>query len=105
MAKTVPPGLLSIALGLLVLLMFMNCGAKRSTYVLSPQLIKTSSPATSNSIFDLKYDLSCVPGPQSTGSYYTKDHTPGGLCGAAEWVAQQADYKILDGIGGSLLDQ
>ena len=105
MAKNVSPGLLSIALGLLVLLMFMNCGAKRSTYVLSPKMIMTSEPVKPDSIFDLKYDLSCVPGPQSTADYYTKDLTPGGFCGASEWVAQQADYKILDGIGGSLLDQ
>jgi hypothetical protein len=105
MAKTVSPGLLSIALGLLVLLMFMNCGAKRSTYILSPKIIKTSEPVKPDSIFDLKYDLTCVPGPQKTADYYTKDLTAGGFCGASKWVAQQADYKILDGIGGSLLDQ
>lgn len=105
MAKNTPLGLISIALVLLVILMFMNCGAKRSTYILSPRVVSTSEPVKPESIFDLDYDLSCVPGPQSTASYYTKDLTPGGICGASEWVAQQADYKILDGIGGSLLDQ
>lgn len=105
MAKNIPPGLLTIALTLLVLLMFMNCGASRSTYVLKPRMVKTDAPENPGSIFDLKYDLSCVPGPQSTASYYTKDLTPGGICGASEWVAQQADYKIVDGIGGSLLDR
>tara|TARA_R110000803_G_scaffold59125_2_gene117534 strand:- start:113 stop:265 length:153 start_codon:yes stop_codon:yes gene_type:complete len=50
--------------------------------------------------------LDCVPGPNETASPYTKDLTPGGLCGAQEFVVAQADgYEIVDGIGGSLLDQ
>lgn len=108
MAKfQINPGLLSIALALLVILMFMNCGATRSTYVLAPREMMVTAPAQSaSSIFDLKYDLSCVPGPTDTASYYTKDLTPGGICGAQEWVAQQAEgYTITDGIGGSLMDQ
>lgn len=103
--NNIPPGYLSIALGLIGLLIFMNCGTTRSTYVLSPRVIDISKqPVEFDSIFDLKYDLSCTPGLLSSGSY-TKNLTPGGFCDAAEWVAKQADYNLLDGIGGSLLDR
>jgi hypothetical protein len=107
MAKNLSPGLLTVALTLLVVFLFMNCGAKRSTYVLEPRPVMIKAPQQSaQSIFDLKYDLSCVPGPTKAGSYYTKDLTPGGICGAQEWVAQQAEgYTITDGIGGSLMDR
>lgn len=107
MAKNVSPGLLNFALALLVIFMFMNCGSKRSTYVLEPRALSTTEPMSNvKSIFDLKHDVSCVPGPTSDASYYTKDLTPGGICGDQQWVANQAEgYTITDGIGGSLLDQ
>jgi hypothetical protein len=75
-----------------------------SKYTLFPQdlSIKGKGDATS-SIFGLKYDTSCVPGPQDTAASYTKSLTPGGFCGDQQWVAQQADYEITDGIGSSLL--
>jgi len=102
-----PPGLFSLILALLVILMFMNCGGTKSTYVLTPRMVNINkSKGADKSIFDLKYDLSCVPGPTKSGSYYTKDLTPGGICGAQEWVAEQAEgYTITDGIGGSLMDR
>jgi hypothetical protein len=56
------------------------------------------------SIFDLPYKLSCVPGPQADASAYTLGLSPGGICGAQKFVADQADYTIDDGIGGSLLN-
>jgi len=56
-----------------------------------------------SSIFDLKHDISCVPGPQETAASYSKSLTPGGYCGDQQWVAQQANYTITDGIGSSLL--
>jgi hypothetical protein len=104
--KNIPPSLMTLALGLLVVYMFMQCGAKRSKYVLKPQALNVQSAVTPDSIFDLKTDISCVPGPTSAASYYTVGLTPAGVCGAQEWVAKQADgYKIIGGIGDSLLSQ
>lgn len=55
---------------------------------------------------DLRPSLSCVPGPEKESSYYTMGLTPGGLCGDQDFVvSQMRDYKITDGIGGSLLDK
>ncbi len=77
---------------------------KRSPYKLAPTPIKVDGK--DGSIFSLPYDLKCVPGPSATAAYYTKDLTPGGICGDQDFVRSQAeDYKIVDGIGGSLLDQ
>ena len=84
---------------------FMNNCKKRSPYKLAPEPIKIEG-GKDGSIFSLPYDLKCVPGPSATAAYYTKDLTPGGICGDQDFVRSQAeDYKIVDGIGGSLLDQ
>lgn len=73
--------------------------AKKSGY--SP-LKLSKEPACD--INKLKYGMECVPGPQATASPYTKNLTPGGVCGIQECVRSQAeDYEIVDGIGGSLL--
>ena len=79
---------------------------KRSPYRLSPSHLKIDGKkGPKDGIFGLPYSLECVPGPQATSGYYTKDLTPGGICGAQKYVESQAgDYKILSGIGGSLLD-
>ena len=104
--KNVPPSLVTLALALLVVYMFSKCGAKRSRYVLRPQTLNIQSAVAPESIFDLKTDISCVPGPTSSGSYYTVGLTPTGVCGDQEWVASQADgYKIIGGIGDPLLSQ
>jgi hypothetical protein len=55
------------------------------------------------SIFDLENRIECAPGHTSEGSVYTKSLTPGGLCGAGKFVAEQAGYSIADGIGGTLI--
>jgi hypothetical protein len=105
-AKNLPP-MLTLVIGFFVLMFFMKCMSKRSTYMLSPSpvMIDTSAPEASQ-FFNLTYDLDCVPGPQKNASYYTKDLTPGGMCGAQEFVVNQAEgYTITDGIGGSLMDQ
>ena len=82
----------------------MNKRNKRSPYELAPEPIKITGK--DGDIFSLPTDLKCVPGPSATAAYYTKDLTPGGICGDQDFVRSQAeDYKIVDGIGGSLLDQ
>jgi hypothetical protein len=107
MAKNVSPGLLNLALALFVIFMFMNCGSKRSTYVLEPRVLTISEPKTAvKSIFDLKQDITCVPGPSEDAAYYTVGLNAVGVCGDQRFVAEQAEgYTILDGIGGSLLEQ
>lgn len=105
-AKNLPP-MLTLVIGFFVLMFFMKCMSKRSTYMLSPSpvMIDTGAPEASQ-FFNLPYGLDCVPGPQEKASYYTKDLTPGGVCGAQEFVVNQAEgYTITDGIGGSLMDQ
>ena len=96
-------GFLISIIVVLILMKLMN----KSGY--SDQLQPTSisisqvKPKGAQSIFDLPYKLNCVPGPDPTASNYTKSLTPGGFCGAGQWVADQANYKITGGIGGNLL--
>ena len=96
----------NMAITILVLLVVLSMISKNvSRYTLSPRPIVTDPADMANDLFNLPYKLDCVPGPQGTASYYTKDLTPGGVCGAQEFVRSQAeDYKIISGIGGSLLN-
>ena len=80
-----------------------------STFVptFQPSELTTQTSGRDPSQFgDLRPSLSCVPGPEKESSYYTMGLTPGGLCGDQDFVvSQMRDYKITDGIGGSLLDK
>ena len=78
----------------------------RERYVLMPTSLSTKDGgAGANSIFDLPYTPECTPGLPG-GSYYSKDLTPGGVCGAQKFVNDVMHrYTIEDGIGGSLLDK
>ena len=86
---------------ILVVLIIMSMA--KSGYALSPQGVTIDKDTSAESIYDLPYDVKCVPGPQDTASAYTKSLTPGGFCGDQQWVAAQMDYTITDGIGSSLL--
>ena len=83
--------------------MFRTFGSK-STYRLSPSPV-TINAKTTGSLSGLPYKLDCVPGPTKEAAYYTKDLTPGGVCGGQALVAAQSEYNITGGIGGSLMDQ
>lgn len=80
---------LLVALVVLVALVFM-CRRGVSGYM--PIKIE---PVTEQSIFDLPYELQCVPGPEKTAGYYTKALTPGGICGAQKLVREHSEYKIV----------
>lgn len=75
-------------------------------YVLMPTGLTTKDGAADvKSISDLSYNAECTPGLPG-GSYYSKDLTPGGICGAQKFVNDVMHrYTIEDGIGGSLLDK
>jgi hypothetical protein len=51
---------------------------------------------------ELPYSLECVPG-EAKGSPYTKDLTPGGVCGIQKVVYEQSDYEVVGGIGEPLI--
>ena len=95
---------LHLLLVVLVGLMLWNMCSKTSNYTLSPSQGSdlVIVPKNEQSIFDLPYNMDCVPGGVN-GSAYTKDLTPGGICGAQAMVQQQADYGISGGIGGPLM--
>lgn len=96
------PPFLTIAL--LVVVIFVALRSTRSKYRLSPSPVSITSKAT-GSLTSLPYKMGCVPGPTKEAAYYTKDLTPGGVCGGQALVAAQAEYSILGGIGGSLMEQ
>jgi len=76
----------------------------RERYILKPTMIGTTGQAPEGGLRSLPYKKECTPGME-TGAYYTKDLTPGGLCGDQEYVnAAMHKYSIDSGIGGSLLD-
>ena len=95
-----------VLISILVILILMKM-MKRDKYAarLSPEPISITqvNPKGPQSIFDLPYKLDCVPGPDPTASNYTKSLTPGGFCGAGQWVANQANYTITGGIGDNKL--
>ena len=70
-----------------------------SRYALQEISIKEKN---SQSLAGLPYSLECVPG-EKNGSPYTKDLTPGGVCGIQKVVSDQADYEIVGGIGGPII--
>ncbi len=95
-----------VVLGLVVLVIYYLYSRKSSMVArLHPSALDIkAAPSVDNGIFGLPYNLGCVPGPQASAGYYTKGLSPGGICGAQQYVAAQAgDYQILGGIGGSLL--
>ena len=91
----------------IVVLMYVKCfmGMKKSGYKLSPELIDVSPMVSGDAVSKLPYSLDCVPGPGKNASYYTKDLTPGGFCGDQALVRESMSYKILGGVGGSLLEK
>lgn len=57
-------------------------------------------------INNLEHSLTCVVGPGETSGYYSKGLTPGGFCGDQKLIREQMrGYRILDGVGGSLLQK
>jgi hypothetical protein len=95
-----------VLISIIVILILMKL-MKKDKYSgdLRPEPIQISqvNPKGPKSIFDLPYKLDCVPGPTPEGSNYTKSLTPGGFCGAGQWVASQANYTITGGIGDNKL--
>ena len=93
------------ALTYIGVLTFMICflimieGFTSSKYQPRPIII---TPVSEKSITELENSLDCVPGAKK-GSPYTKDLTPGGICGIQELVSDLSSYEISDGIGGSLM--
>ena len=91
----------------IVMLMYVKCfmGMKKSGYKLSPEPVDVSPMIDGDAVSKLPYSLECVPGPGKDAAYYTKDLTPGGFCGDQALVRDAMSYKILGGIGGSLLEK
>ena len=88
-------------------LMYVKCfmGMKKSGYRLSPEPVEVEPMISGDAITKLPYTLDCVPGPGKDAAYYTKDLTPGGFCGDQALVRESMSYKILSGVGGSLLEK
>ena len=97
-----------IGLLLAILVILVQGGRTSMSYEPSP-LVTTPGPNVSadpSSIFDIKPNLECVPGPSKDSAYYTSGLTPGGLCNSGEYVKDNMrDYAIADGVGGSLLEK
>lgn len=91
----------------LLLFIIYRLYTRPSTYVLAPaDLAIRGARGGPASLFDIKPNLACTPGPSPQADYYTSGLTPGGLCGGQDFVhKQQRDYAILNGIGGSLLEK
>jgi len=98
----------AVIIGLLLAILYLLVQGKGSSYEPAPLMTVGGPDASSapKSIFDLKVGLDCVAGPSENSAYYSQGLTPGGLCGSGEYVrAQERDYTISDGIGGSLLEK
>ena len=89
----------------LLLLIIWNLWSRPSPFTLAPSdLAIRGTRGGPSSLFDIQPNMACTPGPSAQADYYTRGLTPGGLCGGMNFVhAQQRDYAITDGIGGSLL--
>lgn len=99
----------AVIIGLLIVVVVMlsrQGGMSR----FEPAMLQTTPTAKASSgpqsIFDIRPDLQCTPGPAENASYYTNGLTPGGLCGDGDFVRNQLrEFNIENGIGGSLLEK
>lgn len=96
----------AVIIALLVIIIY-KLWSRPSNFVLAPADLTTrgtrGGPA---SIFAIRPDLRCTPGPSAQAGYYTSGLTPGGLCGDMDFVhKQQRDYSILSGVGGPLMEK
>ncbi len=74
----------------------------RVGYTLSPTSVEIEEKGSNDAVFKGEYNITCVPGAPK-GSAYTRDLTPGGMCGIQKRVADTSDYHIVGGIGGELV--
>lgn len=80
-----------------VYLIMYGCREKYAT------LTTSGSKSAGKSILDLPYSEECMPGKEN-GAYYTKNLTPGGICGDQQFVNDAMHgYVIESGIGDNLL--
>lgn len=98
----------ALIIGMLVAILVILVRGQASKFQPGP-LSTVAGPAASmgpSSIMEIVPSMDCVPGPSSSADYYTSSNSPGGLCGASEYVNDQIrDYSIVDGVGGSLLEK
>lgn len=102
----------ALIIGFLIVIIVMLSRQGRSSassgFAAAPLATEATGKAASGpqSIFDIRPDLACTPGPGENASWYSNGLTPGGLCGDNDFVrGQLRDYSIADGIGGSLLEK
>jgi hypothetical protein len=96
------PQLVKFGVAALVAYLVITALLKRSSgYApIGAQYINTTD------IKNLDHSLACVVGPGESSGYYSKGLTPGGLCGDQKLIREQMrGYKILSGVGGSLLEK
>ena len=91
----------------LLLLIIWKLWSRPSNFVLAPaDLGIRGTSGGPQSIFAIRPNLQCTPGPSAQADYYTSGLTPGGLCGGMDFVhKQQRDYSILSGVGGPLMEK
>jgi hypothetical protein len=96
-----------VIIGLLLVILRQVLGRGISGYADLTTTPGAGMSAGPSSIFGLKYNVGCTASgfnPQS--AYYSKSLTPGGWCKDMDFVRnQERDFKITDGIGGSLLNK
>lgn len=93
------PVLKLILFALLAYVVWTMCSGKKMFYTAHGHPIEIQ-PKTTQSLFDLPYKMECVPGAGSNEeSYYTRELSPGGLCGAQQLVSDHGAYSITGGIG------
>ena len=97
-----------IGLLIVVVVMLYRQSKMTSSFEAAPLVTTPTAKASRGpqSIFDIRPNLECTPGPSENASYYTNGLTPGGLCGDGDFVKNQLrEFNIENGIGGSLLEK
>jgi len=100
----------AVIIGLLIVVVVMLYRQSKMTSSYEPGPLVTTPTAKASSgpqsIFEIRPNLECTPGPAENASYYTNGLTPGGLCGDGDFVKNQLrEFNIENGIGGSLLEK
>ena len=102
----IDPQLLKWGLAVLVFFYFILPMLRRTSGYLGAPGPLNASYINTQDINNLEHSLSCVVGPGETSGYYSKGLTPGGFCGDQKLIREQMrGYRILDGVGGSLLQK